>query len=235
MTFVRTAGILRLMPRPIRATISAAALAHNLTIARTLAGAAKIWAVIKANAYGHGLLRAAQALREADGFAMLDYVDALRLRSAGVTKPILMLEGFFKPADNRKPPTVRNQFGFTFGGPIKHDRTFFFADFEGSRWRINPFALTSVPNARMRQGLLPVDVRVPINFTDASGRPVAAGTVIAAGTAVPMTKLARFMMDNLPQANRNAPAIDTLGEALHSRSEKAPAEEHDKLLKLIFA
>jgi len=99
MTFDAAAGILRLMPRPIRATISAAALAHNLTIARSHAGAAKIWAVIKANAYGHGLLRAAQALREADGFAMLDYVDALRLRSAGVTKPILMLEGFFKAED----------------------------------------------------------------------------------------------------------------------------------------
>jgi hypothetical protein len=115
--------------------------------------------------------------------------------------------GFFKPVDNRKPPTNRNQFGFTFGGPIKRDRTFFFADFEGSRWRINPFGLTSVPNAQMRQGVLPVDVRVPIDFTDATGRSIAAGTVIAAGTPVPMTKLARYMMDNLPQANRAAPAI----------------------------
>ncbi|MBI1942988.1 MAG: alanine racemase [Betaproteobacteria bacterium] len=87
------------MPRPIRATISAAALAHNLAIARRHAGAAKIWAVLKANAYGHGLLRATQALQEADGFALLDVVDALRLRNAGITKPILMLEGFFQPED----------------------------------------------------------------------------------------------------------------------------------------
>ncbi|MEK6245965.1 MAG: alanine racemase [Pseudomonadota bacterium] len=87
------------MPRPIRATISAAALAHNLAIARKHAGAAKVWAVIKADAYGHGLLRVAQALREADGFALLDFVDALRLRNAGIDKPILMLEGFFKPED----------------------------------------------------------------------------------------------------------------------------------------
>jgi alanine racemase len=99
MTFVRPTGILRLMPRPIRATISAAALAHNLAIARTHAGASKVWAVVKADAYGHGLLRAAQALREADGFALLDFADALRLRSAGIDKPILMLEGFFKPGD----------------------------------------------------------------------------------------------------------------------------------------
>jgi len=87
------------MPRPIRATISAAALAHNLTVAQRHAGAAKIWAVIKANAYGHGVERAARALAAADGFAVLDFQEALRLRAAGVTKPILMLEGFFSAAD----------------------------------------------------------------------------------------------------------------------------------------
>ena len=114
MTFARPAGILRPMPRPIRATIDAAALAHNLAIAREHAGAAKIWAVVKANAYGHGLLRVAKALHEADGFALLDFVDALRLRSAGVQKPILMLEGFFKLEDiallarYRLTPVVHN-------------------------------------------------------------------------------------------------------------------------------
>jgi alanine racemase len=87
------------MPRPIRATISAAALAHNLGVARAHAGSARIWAVLKANAYGHGLLRAAQALAQADGFAILDFVDALKLRNAGIDKPILMLEGFFKAED----------------------------------------------------------------------------------------------------------------------------------------
>jgi alanine racemase len=87
------------MPRPIRATISAAALAHNLGVARAHAGDAKVWAVLKANAYGHGTLRAAQALAGADGFAILDFVDALKLRNAGVDKPILMLEGCFKAED----------------------------------------------------------------------------------------------------------------------------------------
>jgi alanine racemase len=99
MTFVRPAGILRAMPRPIRATISAAALAHNLGIARNHAGPARVWAVLKANAYGHGLLRAAKAMAAADGFAVLDFVEALRLRNAGVTSPILMLEGFFQEQD----------------------------------------------------------------------------------------------------------------------------------------
>jgi alanine racemase len=114
MTFVRPAGILPAMPRPIRATISTAALAHNLGIARAFAGPAKVWAVLKANAYGHGLVRAAQALKDADGFALLDFVDALKLRHAGVTKPLLMLEGFFKPEDlplltrQRLTPVVHN-------------------------------------------------------------------------------------------------------------------------------
>ncbi len=87
------------MPRPIRATISAAALAHNLMVAKAYASGAKVWAVLKANAYGHGLERAARALAAADGYAVLDFQEAARLRVAGLDKPILMLEGFFKPLD----------------------------------------------------------------------------------------------------------------------------------------
>ena len=87
------------MPRPIRATISAGALERNLLVAKAYAKGAKIWAVIKANAYGHGIERAARAFAAADGFAVLDFQEAARLRLAGVTKPILMLEGFFKAAD----------------------------------------------------------------------------------------------------------------------------------------
>ena len=114
MTFVRPAGILQPMPRPIRATISAAALAHNLGVARSHAGPAKVWAVLKANAYGHGLQRAARAMAAADGFALLDFADALQLRNAGVDKPILMIEGFFKPEDvslltrHRLTPVIHN-------------------------------------------------------------------------------------------------------------------------------
>src|SRR5438128_2139646 len=87
------------MPRPIRATISAGALAHNLLVAKAYASGAKLWAVIKANAYGHGIERAARALAAADGFAVLDFEEAARLRAAGVSKPILMLEGPFGTAD----------------------------------------------------------------------------------------------------------------------------------------
>jgi len=87
------------MPRPIRASISASALVHNLTVARRHAGDTKLWAVIKANAYGHGVERAARALAAADGFAVLDLQEALRLRAAGVAKPVLLLEGFFAAGD----------------------------------------------------------------------------------------------------------------------------------------
>jgi alanine racemase len=85
------------MARPLIARIDTAALTHNLMLARRLAGVARVLAVIKANAYGHGLLRAAKALRAADGFAVLTLDEAAQLRGAGYTHPILLLEGFFHP------------------------------------------------------------------------------------------------------------------------------------------
>ncbi|MGE0557368.1 MAG: alanine racemase [Burkholderiales bacterium] len=83
------------MPRPINATIDAGALAHNLAVARAKAPHAKVFAVIKADAYGHGLLRAARAMQGADGFAVLEFDAAMRLRDAGFKQRILLLEGFF--------------------------------------------------------------------------------------------------------------------------------------------
>ncbi|EXI69042.1 MAG: Alanine racemase, catabolic [Candidatus Accumulibacter adjunctus] len=92
------------MPRPIQADVDLAALRHNYLLARRRAArggtAARAWAVVKANAYGHGLLRAATALGDvADGFALLDIDEAVRLRQAGIHQPILLLEGFFTAAD----------------------------------------------------------------------------------------------------------------------------------------
>ncbi len=87
------------MPRPIQARISAAALSANLAVARARAPASKVWAVVKANAYGHGLTRVAEALRSADGFALLDLSEAARLREAGFAHPILLLEGIFEARD----------------------------------------------------------------------------------------------------------------------------------------
>ena len=85
------------MSRPLIARLDAAALAHNLAVARQAAPGAKILAVIKANGYGHGLLRVARALRAADGFAVLSIDEAAQLRGEGYTHPIALLEGFFHP------------------------------------------------------------------------------------------------------------------------------------------
>jgi alanine racemase len=81
--------------RPILARISAGAMAHNLRVAKSLAGDARVFAVVKANAYGHGLSRARRALAAADGFAVLTLEEAANLRQMGVDQPILLLEGLF--------------------------------------------------------------------------------------------------------------------------------------------
>ncbi len=88
--------------RPIRVRISPAAIAANYALAKQFAPQAKAWAVIKANAYGHGQWRALDALRSsADGFALLECENAVALREARVTQPILLLEGVFSQRDVR--------------------------------------------------------------------------------------------------------------------------------------
>jgi alanine racemase len=87
------------MPRPLIARIDGRALSHNLAAARTRAGRRRVWAVVKANAYGHGLERAARAFADADGLALLEVEEAQRARTSGWTKPILLLEGVFSPRE----------------------------------------------------------------------------------------------------------------------------------------
>jgi len=87
------------MPRPIQATIHLDALRHNLARCASAAPDAKVWAVVKANAYGHGIERVYDALRAADGFALLDLDEAQRLRNLGWRGPVLLLEGVFEPRD----------------------------------------------------------------------------------------------------------------------------------------
>ena len=87
------------MPRPIEALIHTDALAHNLGRARASAPDAKVWAVVKANAYGHGIERVFEGLRGADGFALLDLGEAERIRACGWRGPVLLLEGAFEPRD----------------------------------------------------------------------------------------------------------------------------------------
>jgi alanine racemase len=87
------------MPRPIQASIHTSALRHNVNRARQAAPDARVWAVVKANAYGHGIERAFEGLRGADGFALIDLDEAGRVRRLGWRGPILLLEGVFEPRD----------------------------------------------------------------------------------------------------------------------------------------
>jgi alanine racemase len=87
------------MPRPILATIHVEALSRNLARVRRAAPDARVWAVVKANAYGHGIERVFDALRAADGFALLDLQEAQRVRDLGWRGPILLLEGVFELRD----------------------------------------------------------------------------------------------------------------------------------------
>ena len=87
------------MPRPIQATVHPQALRHNLQRMRQAAPDANVWAVVKANAYGHGIERVFEGLRGADGFALLDLDEAQRVRRLGWRGPILLLEGVFESRD----------------------------------------------------------------------------------------------------------------------------------------
>lgn len=81
------------MSRGTCAYIDSEALRHNLRRVRELAPSSRVWAVVKADGYGHGALLAAEALAEADGFAVATFKEARTLREAGIEGPILLLEG----------------------------------------------------------------------------------------------------------------------------------------------
>lgn len=87
------------MTRPIQASLDLQALKQNLNIVRQAAPHARVWSVVKANAYGHGIERIWSALGATDGFALLNLEEAITLRERGWKGPILMLEGFFHAQD----------------------------------------------------------------------------------------------------------------------------------------
>lgn len=87
------------MSRPITAVIHIKALSHNLNIARQSMPNSQVFAVVKANAYGHGIERVYAGLKSADGFALLDIAEAKRIRALGWQGEILLLEGLFRVED----------------------------------------------------------------------------------------------------------------------------------------
>lgn len=86
--------------KAVTAVININALINNVKKIRSVAPSSKIVAVVKANAYGHGLITVAKALNdEADAFAVARLPEAMELREAGITKPVILLEGFINPED----------------------------------------------------------------------------------------------------------------------------------------
>jgi alanine racemase len=88
--------------RPLRAVVDPDALASNLRRVREAAPGRRVMAVVKADGYGHGLVRVARALRDADGFGVASLEEGLVLRAEGVRRPVVLLEGFFS-ADELEP------------------------------------------------------------------------------------------------------------------------------------
>ena len=101
--------------------------------------------------------------------------------------------GFFKPVNNEKPVLIQNQFGATFGGAIKKDKMFFFADYEGYRRVVKGIAFSTLPTAEQRAGNLGVAVRNPIT-----------GAIYSNGIipASDITPFAREVLAGLPANNR---------------------------------
>jgi len=89
------------MSRATRARIHLDALRHNLTRARELAPGSRIMACVKANGYGHGLLETARALQGTDSYAVACLEEALDIRSAGLSHPVVLLEGLHRPDELR--------------------------------------------------------------------------------------------------------------------------------------
>ncbi len=87
------------MTRPIEALINVSAFLHNIEVLRKKAGDRFVWAVVKADAYGHGMPGLLEACRLADGIAVLDVSEAIKARELGWQMAILLIEGFFNPED----------------------------------------------------------------------------------------------------------------------------------------
>ena len=118
--------------------------------------------MLKANAYGHGLLRVAQALSDAEGYALLDLNEAVRLRGTGCTKPILLLEGIFQPADME----LVDQYRLT---PVLHDLDQI-AMLERARVSAPVAVLLKLNTGMNRLGLKGAQVRAAYGRLKASGR-----------------------------------------------------------------
>ena len=147
--------------------------------------------MVKANAYGHGLLRAAQALADADGYALLDLHEAVRLREAGISKPIVLLEGVFEPAD----VAIVDRYALT---PVVHD-TEQILMLERARLASQIAVLLKLNTGMNRLGFGGAQVRTAYSRLEASGKVATISLMThfadadgAAGVAAQMARLAEW-------------------------------------------
>ena len=120
---------------------------------------------------------------------------------------VLNAVGFFKPLGGTKPPLNRNQFGFTLGGPIIKNHTFFFGDYEGFRQIQKNLVYSNIPTLAHRQGILSVAVRNPLT-----------GVTYAAGTPIPLTTFAQKVLNELPAPNLTGVAGNNYQELVLNRN-----------------
>ncbi len=114
--------------------------------------------------------------------------------------------GFFKPTGGQKPVLIQNQFGFTLGGPILHDRTFFFVDYEGYRRITKTLTFATVPTLNQRLGRIGVPVRHPVTgvlYADGvipSAQITPFAQQVFADLPLPTNTLAANNYENLPRS-----------------------------------
>ncbi len=104
--------------------------------------------------------------------------------------------GFFKSPDGRKPQFNRNQFGFTLGGPIVKNKTFYFLDYEGFRQVRGILSTSTIATIAQRNGILSADVFNPLT-----------GVLYPAGTTIPSSAISPFaqkVLAGLPQPTNSA-------------------------------
>ncbi|OGA49777.1 MAG: alanine racemase [Betaproteobacteria bacterium RIFCSPLOWO2_12_FULL_63_13] len=192
--------------RPILATISRRALRHNLDVAKRYADGANVWAVVKADAYGHGLMRAVTALGDADGFALLEVQSALQLRESGVRAPVLLIEGYFGIEELR----VFSERGLT---AVVHDEAQV-RMLETERLAVPIDVYLKINTGMNRLGFAPLraarmverlracaavrDITLMTHFADADG---------PSGVAEQMQKLERAGIRDLPRSLANSAAL----------------------------
>ncbi len=139
------------MSRPTQVVINLPALRHNFSRVRTLAPASKVIAVVKADAYGHGLLRVAKALPDADAFGVACLEEATELREAGISKPIILLEGPYTGEDLQEIISLGLEV------VIHHDDQIRMLEQCSSKAKVKVWL--KVDSGMHRLGLDPVDVR----------------------------------------------------------------------------